>query len=249
MTMLAFGIAAGAYAIKGKWMAGSELKRAFGDTEKKDGPDDAWRSIVAREPRYPSAGVMRDCRDGLGRPPRHFSIHDWFYLHVWTPVLLSYADPLRRIYRKQGCLRRDGVVVWGHIVQANDELYSHRAGDRPACVIYSPDPWFDDRPHELAAIASNLRSSRGTQQVDPQLAEVIRLLDDQYEDIPGLKLPSRITANREVYLTSMIVFRKHLPSRCLANPIFPLLISANESPAVLIAPSRYWPPKLAEVWS
>ncbi|MET8751915.1 hypothetical protein ABZW32_17710 [Streptomyces sp. NPDC004667] len=63
-------------------------------------------------------------------------------------------DPLAEILKVQDMLLAEGRLVWGALVQANNDLFGRGWVDLPAAVIYSPDTAvFDDSPDLLLDIA------------------------------------------------------------------------------------------------
>ena len=53
-----------------------------------------------------------------------------------------------------------GRVVWGARVQSNYKILDPHGGaeELPGMSVWSPDPYYDDRPGELRAVASTLHA-------------------------------------------------------------------------------------------
>ena len=188
------------------------------------------------------------CRSRLGPPPREFSAEDLSHLRIWAWHPLLWIDSLMWIYAKQGTVRRQGEVVWGHIVQANNQLFQEGSLDLPADVLYSFDPYFDTAVDELGEIAGGLFELKDSRPRDKSLRPIANHLTDETTRAWKLPVPTAVTGGREVFLTTIMVVRKHLPQRHLAAPFFPLLACRSGTAAALIVPHRYWPPELLEFW-
>jgi hypothetical protein len=158
-------------------------------------------------------------------------------------------DDFWEVFRKQNKIYSDGVVVWAHIVQANSNLFSKGVVESGASIIYSPDPAFDDKPDALGIVAQTLFAIKGTAQSDPGLAGFSRMLANEMDRAMRLPVPRDLTADYEVYHTSIMVPRKHLPHGYLTESIFPLLINPKVTAATIMVPSQYWPPALLASWS
>jgi hypothetical protein len=194
------------------------------------------------------SSMMEACRASFGSPPREFSNSDRRHLRIWPWHPLLWIDSLMWIYGKQGTVRRHGQVVWGHIVQANEALFSRGFLDLPADVVYSFDPYFDTAVDELAGIASGLFGLKGTRPADKALRPIARHLTAETTRAWRLPVPTHATGGRQVFMTTVMVIRRHLPQRHLAAPLFPVIACPSGTAAALILSSRYWPPSLLESW-
>jgi hypothetical protein len=199
-------------------------------------------------PENEPAQTIAACRAAIGHPPR--KLGDSPHLKFAPPGWMSQfpRDPLWEIYRHQAKLYQRGVVVWGHIVQANNRLFTPGPDDCPASVIYSPDPALDNKPASLERIAQSLFAVKGTGQSDAELAEFSRLLANERDRAMRLAVPKSLCEGVQVYHTGVMVVRKHLPRGYLTGSLFPLLIQPSITPAAIILPSQYWPPELTERW-
>jgi hypothetical protein len=192
---------------------------------------------------------LEETRQKLGQAPRSFSIAERFYLHVRpAPWMHASNDRLLDIYRHRKALLQRGQVVWGHLIQANAQLFRPGANDCPAAAVYSRDPFFDDQLATLSRIANALYDLKGTQPDDPTLARFAHTITDERERIMKLAVPHKLTGGRDVFYTVIMVHRKHLPDGYLTDSVFPLLIHPPDIEATLIVPSRYWSPGLVGRW-
>jgi hypothetical protein len=151
-------------------------------------------------------------------------------------------------FRRQGLLLRKGNIVWGHLVQANNNLFEPGPHDRPAVVTYSADPVFDDRPDLLAAIASRLYDLKETLPDDPAEREWAEIITDGLNRGMGYVSPKSCTYGRDARSSSVMVFRRDIPCGYLRQSLFPLLIHPDTT-AVAIIPLQYWPAELVRRWS
>jgi hypothetical protein len=191
--------------------------------------------------------LLQQVREKLGPPPRRFRWRQWFYLRASPPAWVSGDAFFRQFYRRMAALRRDGAVVWGALVQANSLLFAPGADDCPASVLYSTHPWYEGQPGDLVELAGSLYDVKATAQDDPLLREFSRVLEDELDRAPGLQVPHALTDGRDVFHTSVMVIRKHLPGRLLRGSLFPLLVDPQRH-LVQIVPSHYWPEALVTYW-
>jgi hypothetical protein len=196
--------------------------------------------------------MLEECRRAFGGPARRFSLWQWHtYLKARKPRWLHvhFNDLTNGIYRDQRALLTTGRVVWGHIIQANQLLFSPGPDDMPAEVIYSFDPALESdatlRTYE--DLAARLFALKGTAQSDPRLAEISRVLAAEIERTPRRELPRDLTAGRQIFHTTIMGVRKHLPRGHLAEPFFPLVASPDLT-WTMILPARFWPAELHTSW-
>lgn len=202
--------------------------------------------------------LLDDCRRLVGPAPRRFSILDWAYLnHDPPPWIDETIEPheLSGIeldhafaFRDQQHIRRNGNVVWGALVQANEVLYKPGTLDTAALVLYSEDPYFDERPHELRQAASQLSALKGTTPEDEALRPLVAAMTAENDSIQHQQLPRHFWHDRQIAATFLFVVRQHLPEGYLVNALFPILVAPKLSPAALVLPSAYWPDDFLEYW-
>ncbi|GAA2398475.1 hypothetical protein GCM10010191_01500 [Actinomadura vinacea] len=199
--------------------------------------------------------IIELCRDRFGPPPREFGRRDARRVRLGTPLWLRLArdESLRRLLRdvleRQEMLLAHGRVVWGSVVQADAALFRRGRGDRPALVIYSPDPAFDEMPDDLQEVAGRLFALRGSESesADPELREFAGMLGDPARRPSRARVPRPLVGSLPVYATTVLVARRQVPGRHLAAGTFPLIIHP-ETDSTMILPGRYWPPPLLALW-
>ena len=50
------------------------------------------------------------------------------------------------------------------------------------------------------------------------------------------------------FIDTLMIARKHLPSKYLAQGFFPILMAAQETQAVTVLPCHYWDSALTQIW-
>ncbi|MBL8819690.1 MAG: hypothetical protein JNL58_26935 [Planctomyces sp.] len=197
--------------------------------------------------------AFHQCVKNFGENPRHISL--WDRLTYWRVVRPDWLyespnDELETIFLNLAQLRRDGVVVWGHIIQANNLLFSPGGGDCPGEVVYSLDRTMPVDPEELGSVADAIGSLKHTKPSDPDLASIADYLTNEWMRVYGKPVPATISPNREYKISTVYVVRKHLPkpSQSLERPFLPILVLPEPPHVALVLPSRYWPQVLIDWW-
>lgn len=193
---------------------------------------------------------LQACRENFGPPGRTFSFWErLFYLRVKRPRWCSDDDELSTFFRHKDRLLENGVVVWGHIVQANRLLFSPGRDNCPGEVVYVPNTKTVVDPEELSAVASKLFDLKGTEPDDPGLASFARYLTDEMIRVYGLRVPSSVSPRLTCAVSTVFFARHHLPERRLCSPLLPIIVNLEKPRVVMPLPARYWPAKLIQWWS
>src|SRR5690242_17380421 len=101
--------------------------------------------------------LLAGCRQAFGSPPRRFSLLDRLtYLNTKRPIWCNSSDQLSRFFEGRNALLRDGMVAWGHIVQANQLMFRPGPHNCPGEVVYSNSPTVDIDLADLSDIAHRL---------------------------------------------------------------------------------------------
>ncbi|MGA2584235.1 MAG: hypothetical protein ABSG31_13230 [Tepidisphaeraceae bacterium] len=198
----------------------------------------------------PRAWPIDSIRHLVGPPPRTFDPELTSYLMVVPPKWMQ-ANPNDEEWlniKYQERVRSDGPVVWGAIVQANNNLYKRNNAESGASVIYSSDPWFDRNRDALGQIARLCFAIKGTDSPDPESASFARMLTNEMTRGMRMKVPSVFTGGRKVFHSSMLMPRKHLPKGFLSGRYFPVWIDPQNTGAVVMVPAAYWPASLTAEW-
>ena len=189
-------------------------------------------------------------RNLAGAAPRQFPRELKQYLDVSRPRWLwhNFSDELHGTIRHQESIRREGKIVWAAIVQANDFLFKDDPIDCPASIIFSEDPWFDDRPEELDSMARSLFKLKGTRPRYPDALRFAKMLTNERERAMRLKAPLALTEGKAVFHSSIILPRKHLPHGVISGRFMPIFVDPRGTGEVLLVPPAFWPPVLLTQW-
>jgi hypothetical protein len=165
-------------------------------------------------------------------------------------VVLIGLDPLKKIYKNLDKLYESGQIVYASLVQANSNLFEDSSsGDYPADVVFSNDDFYKSNPLELENISKELFRHKGKDNVPAELKEISDSITGEIERTFDVPIPLNITENREVYLTTIMVHRNHLPQRKLTSRILPIICETNELNVSVILPKRYWTEEFLEYYN
>lgn len=194
------------------------------------------------------ATLLFQVRQLMGNPPRRIGLWKSWRLRPKRPSWLSRDDDLQEVFRQSGRLLQEGTVVWGALVQANNLLFSPGLKDHPAMAVYSRDSVFDHQVQDLQTLSSQIFELKGTDPEDQALAAIAAEVTNELSRKMRVEIPKALTNGSDVVSNTIMVFRKHLPTRYLARGFFPLLIHPD-TPAALIVPCCFWPPQLVQFWT
>lgn len=159
---------------------------------------------------------------------------DGEYLEEPDDLYLLFDPMLQRKFFKQG------KVALGALVQANILLFKRGSDNCPADYIYTMDSYFLDNPKELEALALALFETKGDEGYLPSIQKLADLLEDEMERVFCYKLPRNVTEGRNVYFTTVLVDRSHLPHKRLIDSLKPMLVLPDNKPDAMILPHWYW---------
>lgn len=124
-----------------------------------------------------------------------------------------------------------GKIRYGYVVQANNEMFRFKDLQTvalPGVVIYSTDDYFDTNPLALKKIANELYYNRRH-----------NILRNELKYFTAQRLPDELTDGREVYITTIMFYRLHLPLGHLTDSLLPLVADPNH-PAAFVVDVKYW---------
>jgi hypothetical protein len=193
--------------------------------------------------------VLATCRSDLGPAPRSYGLWDRLtYLRINRPAWAA-KDPLGNYFDNRDSLLRDGVVVWGHLVQANQQLFSPGPNDCPGEVVLCPDPKIVVDPAALQEVSRRIGRLKGTTPADAALAKIAHHLTNERTRVFGLPVPKSVSPTFPAVLCTIFFQRKHLPTGKLTGSLFPMLVMPQPPRYAMVVPGRYWPAALADFWS
>ena len=224
----------------------------FGWFRKRKQTADFLRAAGESEPeREAEAEVIGRCRDLFGPPPRPISSPaDRIALSPeLREAFVESGDGLLRILEDQDRLLSNGRVVWGHLVQANQILFDpDNRFTCPANVVYSTDPFFDGRLSLLSSMARGLFARKGSTSAGREIQAFVDAVTDEMARVLRREMPHSYTGGRSVYFATCFIQPTHLPDGYLKRSSFPVIVSPEETPAMMLLPSRHWPPELVSQW-
>lgn len=124
-----------------------------------------------------------------------------------------------------------GKVRYGYLVEANNEMFRFKDLQTvvlPGVVIYSTDDYFDTHPLALKQIANALFADRRS-----------NMLRNELKYFTAQRVPDNLTGGREVFITTIMFYRLHLPLGYLSDSLLPL-IADPQHPAAFVVDVKYW---------
>jgi hypothetical protein len=164
------------------------------------------------------------------------------------PAWMSDNEPLLRVVDGWVHSVKNGKVAWGVVVQANRQLWSTGTEDCPAMVAWSPDDEFESDPATLKAVVAKLHVVQAGSKHPAEFEELHHFLNDDLRRESFLLVPKRLTNGRNVVLSTIMVFRNHLPQGYLAKTTLPICVGEQWDFPVLL-PSVAWTKNLIEWWN
>ena len=124
---------------------------------------------------------------------------------------------------------KSGKIYYSYLVEANSSLFQNRRMDRmtlPAVVVYSTDERYESDPLALKEIAEKLFANKNH-----------NFLRNDMEYFTAKKLADK---DHNIYVTTIMVYRKHLPLYCLSDSLLPIIADPEKSTSVFFVDSKYW---------
>lgn len=127
---------------------------------------------------------------------------------------------------------QSGKIVYAYVLRTFPAMTSSKNLARPtlpAVVVYGTDEYFEKNPQELRKIAVAIRGNAFS-----------NIMKDDANMFANAKVPAALCDGRDVYLTTTLACRKHLPLLCVSGPIVPLIANPTASQSTFIADVKYW---------
>lgn len=159
---------------------------------------------------------------------------------IKKPSWCGMFSPIRPLFRKQKKIFRKGTVVAGALVQANNDIFEEGNGDRLACVVYSPDPYYNDNQDNLRELAESVYALKGLHKPAKEIKKLSRILTNETTQAFRMPIPTVLTDGREAFYTTILISRRHLPGNRLQDNVFPMLIAESGKPEAIVLPCSYW---------
>lgn len=196
--------------------------------------------------------LLQQCRSNFGEAPRQLSTWERLtYLRVPKPFWLwnNSSDELITLFRHTGELFRNGTVVWGHVIQANQLMFEDGLSNCSGELVYSIDDFSSVDPASLKDVAEALYDLKGTTPSHPDLVPIARYLTDEMSRVFRLPVPRSISPLVRCWISSTFFVRKHLPLRRLCAPLLPVIVNRRTPHVAILLPERYWPRRLVAWWT
>lgn len=196
-------------------------------------------------------------RHSLGSPEegaRRFGPRLMAYNRLTPPAwVLKNQDPYetyyQQFYQERHLILAYGQVYWGHIIQANSALFKEGEDDHPSVVLYSTNPEMDSELGKLADLANRCFEIKKGSLSPSGSEEIHKALTSEESASSHYLLPLSVTNGlTDVYMSSMMVARKHLPCNSLESSWFPLITDQEHFKTVMFLPAAYWPEELIDLW-
>jgi hypothetical protein len=192
---------------------------------------------------------LDECRSLFGNPPRSFGLWErYIYLRFPTPDWCKEKDQINRVLRAREQILREGNVVWGCLIQANNRMFKRGSMDHGGEFVFCPDPSKTVDPAYLAEIARRVFALKGTNQTDHELAWIANYLLNERIRVFGCPVPNSITDGLECEISTIPIRRAHVPGHFLRASTLPLVVLPGKPRLALILPSKYWPGGLKQWW-
>lgn len=193
--------------------------------------------------------MLQECQQRFGDAPRVFGDAEQRHLKVafsWLTRIVSRSDGLCKPLAAQRAVFREGVIVWGHLIQANSGLFQPGHQDLPGELVYCLESR-DISPEELGQVAANLAALKGTQPTSSDLRHIADYLTDEMIRVFGL--PVSPTLSQQACLISTIqLVRHHLPNQMLVDNVLPIVVSPQSPHYAFVLPAVYWAEGLLHRW-
>lgn len=208
---------------------------------------DQWRSWLL------------ECQARFGESPRRFHAATLRMLLVNPPWLtrFRFGDALAKLVQN-GTLRElfgTGVVTWGHVIQANAELYSPAPAsdsytyDRAGEVVFEIHGDSLGVPLDLQRVADDLAGLKDRSDLGADLQVWADYLTAETVRVVGWQVPTSLAPRSSLFVSTTLFRRRHLPTGVLQQSLLPLVVAPEQPHFAMPLPKDYWPQALIEWWS
>lgn len=196
------------------------------------------------------ADIMAECLNRFGEPPRRLALWNRPYFHVPKPDWLKEIpdDKLMTIFRHLPAVFSEGLVVWGHVIQANVLMFEPGPHNCPGELVYCLDRRRLVEPSDLQRVAFALGQLKGTQPQDAELTPIAEYLTNERIRVFGLPVPRSLCSSFSCRISTTLFVRKHLPEERLCKTLLPIVVLPEEPHVAMPLPARYWPKELLQWW-
>lgn len=204
-------------------------------------------------------GWLQECQVKFGQRPRKFEASTLQMLLVNPPWLtkLRFGDALAKLVQNNTLRRlfKAGVVVWGHVIQANEELFAPAPScegyvyDRAGEVVFQVQGGSLQTPLELQRVARTLASLKYSDAIGSELQCWADYLTAETVRVVGWQVPIGISARTTCFVSTTLFRRSYLPTGVLQQSLIPLVVATEQPYYAMPLPKDYWPEELLEWWA
>jgi hypothetical protein len=171
----------------------------------------------------------------------------WFGLRI-RPTYDGFDDIVPSLRPHYDILAKKGQVVWGSVAQVNMGMFFEGPIDLPGVSVYSTDPYYDENPQDLFAIGRACFQFKNTDPVDADFKPLAARLTDEFDGTVRMRLPNKLTEDREVYLAATMYHRSRLPGKMLRASLTPVVIAPDATEVNMVLQLPYWSETLRKSW-
>ncbi len=166
------------------------------------------------------------------------------------PRGLAEDHPLLVAARDQKLLYDEGRIVYACVVDAHKSIYEKGNDVCEATVVFSEDEVFDEFPNLLAEVAIRVARLQDANQADlpEEHKAVLRELTGRSSRRQNMLLPKDLSYQKDAYMTTVYIYRPHLPRPLLLRGFFPMLVLPEKTTASIILPAAYWSEEMRTEW-
>ncbi|MFI3260167.1 MAG: hypothetical protein R3Y13_00410 [bacterium] len=151
---------------------------------------------------------------------------------------------LNEIYDFPLNLLKNSNINYGCILQANTLLFDKSDNrDCPATFITSDSEYINNNPEILYTLAEEIYQYKNTELgfVPQYLKKIVESIQNEH-DFSRFKNEIEFDSDNvvTVYIVTIMVIRKHLPTSYLNKKIYPLITNFESSETAMILPHKYW---------
>ena len=130
-----------------------------------------------------------------------------------------------------------GKIYYAYLVEANRLLFEDKKFamlTHPAVVLYSTEEYFEKNPTALKKLARYMFDNRNKK------GWAGKILSNETFYFSNLQVPPELADGHEIFMTTIMIYRRHLPLGYLTNSLLPIIANPLQSSAVFVVDVKYW---------
>ena len=158
------------------------------------------------------------------------------------PYWMQKKDPLHEYFKSMKQLKVQGKVLYAYIYKCDESLFDrYPREDKPAVIIFSEDPEFEKNPDNLRQFGEKIEILGASDIIHDSLRPLYEMLSENDPRPMNIMLPSAVSRDKKIYLTTILVHKKFLPQSMLSRRIIPVVADIQNSKNTTLLGSSYWP--------